>query len=128
MFYGPAFSDPLYMVIMLVGMGLVFLPQMWVKNTVGRFSEIRSARGYRGRDIAQRILQDNGLTDVRIEMTEGVLSDHYDPTSKTVRLSPDVYQGDSLASTAIAAHECGHAIQHARGYFPVVLRSAMAPV
>lgn len=127
MYFGPAFHDPVYLMIMGLGMLLVFVPQMWVKNTVARFSEVRTQRGCRGRDVARQILGEHGLTQVGIELADGFLSDHYDPLSKTVRLSPDVYHGDSVASVAVAAHECGHAIQHAHGYFPVVIRSAMAP-
>jgi len=128
MYFGPAFHDPTYMVLMVVGMGLVFIPQIWVKNTVSRFSEVPTARNLRGMDVARSILNENGLTDVGLEMVEGQLSDHYDPSSRTVRLSPDIYHGTSVASVAIAAHECGHAVQHAKGYFPVVLRSSLAPV
>jgi uncharacterized protein len=122
------FGDPLYMIIMLVGMVLVFVPQLWVKNTVSRFSEFGTARGITGRSAAQTILSEHGLSNVAIEMVDGELSDHYDPTAKVVRLSPAIYNGNSIASVAIAAHECGHAIQHAKGYYPVVLRSAMVPL
>lgn len=122
------FHDPLYLVIMLVGMALVFLPQLWVKNTVAKFSEVRTARGSSGRDVARQILSDHGLSSVNVEMSEGFLSDHYDPTAKVVRLSPDVYHGSSVASVAVSAHECGHAIQHAQGYYPVVLRSSLVPL
>jgi Zn-dependent membrane protease YugP len=128
LFLGPAFHDPTYLAIMVIGMGLVFLPQLWVKNTVARFSEVPTARRQRGVDVARSILNENGLSGVGLEMVEGQLSDHYDPASRTVRLSPEVYQGSSVASVAIAAHECGHAVQHAKGYFPVVLRSSMAPM
>lgn len=122
------FYDPFYMIIMFVGMILVFVPQMLVKKTVAKFSETRTARGYSGRDVAEAILRENGLNHVHVEMSHGFLSDHYDPMAKVIRLSPDVYQGNSIASVAVAAHECGHAIQHAKGFFPVVIRSAMAPV
>jgi Zn-dependent membrane protease YugP len=122
------FNDPLYLLVMVVGMVLVFVPQMWVKNTVARFSEIRTSRGVSGREVAQSILSENGLSNVSIEMVEGELSDHYDPTARVVRLSQNVYSGNSIASVAVAAHECGHAIQHAKGYYPVVLRSAMVPL
>lgn len=122
------FHDPLYLVIMLVGMALVFIPQMWVKKTVARFSEVGTARGYTGRDVARQILSEHGLSSVSVEMSHGFLSDHYDPTQRVVRLSPDVYQGSSIASVAVAAHECGHAIQHAKGYYPVVLRSTLVPL
>jgi Zn-dependent membrane protease YugP len=128
MYFGPAMHDPVYLIIMVIGMALVFLPQMWVKNTVARFSEVHTARNFSGREIAQRILSEHGLSQVSVEMVDGFLSDHYDPAAKAVRLSSDVYQGHSIASVAIAAHECGHAIQHAKGYLPVVIRSSMAPV
>jgi Zn-dependent membrane protease YugP len=121
------FYDPSYMVVMLVGMVLVFVPQMWVKNTVAKYLEVRTSRGASGREMAAVILREHGLSDVQIEMTEGELSDHYDPTSKTVRLSPEIYHGSSVSSVAIAAHECGHAIQHAKGYVPVIIRSSMVP-
>lgn len=121
------FHDPLYMLVMLVGMVLVFVPQMWVKNTVAKFSEVRTSRGYAGREVARNILAEHGLSSVAVEISDGFLSDHYDPTDRVVRLSPDVYHGDSIASVAVAAHECGHAIQHAKGYYPVVLRSALVP-
>jgi Zn-dependent membrane protease YugP len=127
MFLGPALYDPHYLLLMLVGGVLVFVPQMWVKNTVARFSEVRTGRGYSGHQVAQQILSEHGLSNVSVERVDGFLSDHYDPTSKAVRLSTDVYSGDSIASVAVAAHECGHAIQHAKGYFPVLIRSSMAP-
>jgi Zn-dependent membrane protease YugP len=122
------FHDPLYMLIMLVGMVLVFVPQVWVKNTVARFSEVRTSHGMSGRSVAQTILSEHGLSNVAIEMVDGELSDHYDPAAKVVRLSPAIYNGTSIASVAIAAHECGHAIQHAKGYYPVVIRSSMVPM
>jgi Zn-dependent membrane protease YugP len=122
------FNDPLYLLLMVVGMAMVFLPQMWVKNTVARFSEVRTAKGMRGRDVAQSILSENGLSNVSIEMVEGELSDHYDPTARAVRLSSDVYNGNSISSVAVAAHECGHALQHAKGYYPVIVRSSMVPM
>lgn len=122
------FGDPLYMVIMLVGMALIFGAQAWVKSTYGKYSQVPASRGLSGADVARHILNAHGLQDVRVEMTEGVLSDHYDPRGKVIRLSRDIYYGESIAGTAVAAHECGHAIQHAKGYYPVVLRSALAPV
>lgn len=115
------------MPVFLIGMALVFLPQMWVKSTVNRFSEVGTARGVSGGQVARNILESHGLGSVSVEMVEGFLSDHYDPGERVVRLSPDVYHGSSIASIAVAAHECGHAIQHAKGFYPVVLRSALAP-
>lgn len=122
------FGDPLYLILMLVGMVLVYVPQSWVKSTVDQFLQERTSRGTSGRDVARSILNANGLHDVPVELTEGFLSDHYDPSQRVVRLSPDIYNGSSIASVAVAAHECGHALQHAQGYVPVVMRSAMAPV
>jgi Zn-dependent membrane protease YugP len=122
------FHDPLYLIIMVVGMALVFIPQMWVKKTVAQFSEVRTARGQSGQAVARRILDEHGLRDVPVEMVDGFLSDHYDPSQKVVRLSVDVFQGASVASVAVAAHECGHAIQHAKGFYPVVLRSSLVPL
>jgi Zn-dependent membrane protease YugP len=121
------FHDPMYLLLMVVGMALVFIPQMWVKNTFARFSEVRTSRGMSGRQVAQVILGEHGLSQVSVEMVDGELSDHYDPGERVVRLSPEVYNGSSISSVAVAAHECGHAIQHAKGYYPVVLRSAMVP-
>jgi uncharacterized protein len=121
------FYDPMYMVIMLVGSVLVFLPQLWVKNTVSKYLTQSTRQGLSGREVAVNILAEHGLHNVSVEQSEGTLSDHYDPGAKAVRLSPDIYQGRSVSSVAIAAHECGHAIQHAKGYFPVVIRSAMVP-
>ncbi len=124
----PFFYDPLHLLIMGVGAVMVFLPQQWVKKTVATYSEVRNHRGLRGRDVATQILREHGLSNVSVESVDGFLSDHYDPSALAVRLSPDIYNGDSIASVAIAAHECGHAIQHAKGYTPVVLRSSLAPV
>lgn len=121
------FYDPMYMVVMLIGAVLVFVPQLWVKKTVSRFLEHTTENRYSGRDVALKILADHGLHNVSVEMSQGTLSDHYDPGAHAVRLSPDIYQGRSISSVAIAAHECGHAIQHAKGYFPVVVRSSMVP-
>lgn len=96
--------------------------------TYNKYSEVYSRAGYTGAQAARAILQANGLYDVRIEPVAGNLSDHYDPRDRTVRLSEGVYSGNSLASLAVAAHETGHAIQHANGYFPLQLRSTFVPV
>lgn len=118
--------DSHYMMIWLIGLALILLPQMWVKNTVARYSQVKNARGLTGQQVAQSILSEHGL-NVTVEPVAGMLSDHYDPTQKVVRLSEDIFYGNSVASVAIAAHECGHAIQHAKGFFPVVIRSALVP-
>ena len=99
-----------------------------MKRAYGRFSKVQSARGVSGAQAADMILRAEGIADVAIEQTRGFLSDHYDPRSKVLRLSPDVFGGRSLASVGVAAHEAGHAIQHARGYAPLRLRSALVPV
>jgi uncharacterized protein len=119
-------SDPMYMVVMIAGAALAFLPQLWVKSTVNKHLQ-QSAR-YTGAEVARTILQQAGLTDVVVEMVPGELSDHYDPGARAVRLSQAIYHERTVSSVAIAAHEVGHALQHAKGYYPVVLRSALVPV
>jgi uncharacterized protein len=121
-------SDPIYMVVMGVGSLLVFLPQMWVKKTVESYSQVPASRGFSGAQVAEALLRENQVYDVGVEMVEGVLSDHYDPSAKKVRLSRDNYFGQTVSGVAIAAHEVGHAIQHATGYYPIVVRGALAPV
>lgn len=101
--------------------------QSKVKSTYGKYLRIRNARGFTGAEVAERILRSNGIYDVQIEMTGGVLSDHYDPRAKKVRLSKDNYTGTSLAALAVASHECGHAIQHNIGYAPLNMRTAILP-
>ena len=105
-----------------------FWAQFKVQSTYQKFSRVRAASGRTGREMAAAIMNRNGVTDVRIEEVGGVLSDHYDPRSKTVRLSSHNYREDSIASVAVAAHEIGHVLQHAHGYFPLQIRSAIAPV
>ncbi len=119
--------DPTYL-LLIPAIILAMWSQSRVKSTYAKYSRIRSQRGLSGAQVAERILRDNGIHNVRVEETQGVLSDHYDPTTRTVRLSPHNYRADSLAAVAVAAHECGHAIQHARAYSPLALRSAILPV
>lgn len=120
--------DPLYLAVMGIGMVLSVGAQSWVKSKISKWGEVPIARGLTGRQIAEKILAARGITDVSIEQAEGRLSDHYDPSDKTLRLSPDVYSGQSVVSAGIAAHEVGHAIQHAEGYGPMTLRQKMVPV
>src|SRR5438309_1566237 len=115
------FYDPSYMLVMVIGMILVFIPQQWVMRTYRKFNDIPTAKGMTGAQVAESILRDNGLPDVTVEAIAGTLSDHYDPGSRQIRLSEDNYYGSSIANVAVAAHESGHALQHAKGYFPVVL-------
>lgn len=93
-----------------------------------KYSQIPTRDGSSGRDVAHRMLADHGLTDVRVTCVEGQLSDHYNPETNTVNLSKDVYYGHTMMAAAVAAHECGHAVQHAKNYAPVQLRSALVPV
>ncbi len=106
---------------------LSFLVQWNLKNKFERYSKIPLDGGLTGRDVAERMLRDNGIYDVRVVSTPGMLTDHYDPTKKTVNLSDDVYNTCSVAAAAVAAHECGHAVQHAYAYGPLTMRSALVP-
>ena len=120
--------DPLYLLIIGVGMLLSGAAAMGVKGTFARFSQVGTRSGMTGRDVAARILQDNDIHDVSIEPVGGNLTDHYDPRSKTLRLSESVYASNSIAAQGVAAHEVGHAIQHANGYAPLKFRSAWVPI
>ena len=102
--------------------------QFRISSAYKRYSKIRSQSGLTGAQTARALLNSNGLYDVRVERIGGRLSDHYDPRTRVINLSEDVYQGSSLASVAVAAHETGHALQHASGYFPMTLRSSFVPV
>lgn len=120
--------DPLYLMLAAPGLLLGLWAQFRVKRTFGHYSDVPITHGLTGATIAQRILAVNGIRDVRIEPVQGFLSDHYDPRTKTLRLSPEVYGGHSIAAAGVAAHEVGHAIQHARGYAWLRMRSALVPV
>jgi Zn-dependent membrane protease YugP len=99
-----------------------------LKSKFKKYSAIPMNYGMTGRDVAEKMLHDNGIFDVQIVSTEGKLSDHYNPLTKTVALSQDVFYGQSVSAAAVAAHECGHAVQHANAYAPLKLRSALIPV
>jgi Zn-dependent membrane protease YugP len=120
--------DPVLTMISLIGLPLVFLPQLWVKHTFKKVSQIQNRRGITGRYVAEDMLKRQQITDVQVEATPDFLGDHYSPDEKIVRLSPDVLDGTSIAAVAIAAHEVGHAIQHAKQYHPVVWRAKLFPV
>ena len=120
------FWDPTY-IIVLPALLLAIYAQFRVQSTYRRFSQVPIANGLTGAQVAQEILRRNGLSDVEIDRTDGVLSDHYDPRTRSLSLSSDVHDGISVAAAGVAAHETGHAIQHARGYAPLALRSAMVP-
>ena len=120
------YFDPTY-VFVLIGVVLSLLASAKVKSTFARYSRERSRTGMTGEETAQRILSKAGIYDVRIQRVSGNLTDHYDPRNKTLNLSDSVYGSTSVAAIGVAAHECGHAIQHNRGYVPLKLRSAIAP-
>ena len=101
--------------------------QFKVNSTFEKYSKQRTRRGITGADAARRVLNENGLYDVRIEHIAGNLTDHYDPRAKVIRLSDSVYNSDSAAAVGVACHEAGHAVQHAKGYFPIKIRSAVVP-
>jgi uncharacterized protein len=114
--------------ISLIFAGIGMLVQWRLKSKFKQYSEIGLRNGLSGKEIAEKMLRDNNIFDVRILSVEGQLTDHYNPTDKTVNLSPDVYQGRSVSAAAVAAHECGHAVQHAVAYSMLGFRSAMVPV
>ncbi|HZK69500.1 MAG TPA: zinc metallopeptidase [Paludibacter sp.] len=105
-----------------------WLIQRNLKSKFERYSKIPIPRGMTGKDVAQKMLSDNGIYDVTVTSTNGHLTDHYNPTNKTVNLSENVYGSNSVAAAAIAAHECGHSVQHATAYAPLQLRSKLVPV
>lgn len=120
--------DPLYIIMIVPALILSIYAQVKVKSTYSRFSKVSTYRGITGAQAAREILRSAGVRDVEIELTRGFLSDHYDPRSRVLRLSESVYSGNSIASVGVAAHEAGHAIQHAHGYMPLKLRSALVPI
>lgn len=117
-----------YYLIGLIAFVGSLLIQGWLRNTYETWSKKANASGLSGRDAALTILQANGINDVKVEMVQGVLTDHYDPTKKVVRLSEANYNRASVAGMAVAAHEVGHAIQHARAYAPLQWRTALLPI
>jgi Zn-dependent membrane protease YugP len=119
--------DPTFL-LLIPAMIFAFWAQWKVQNTYKQMSKVRASNGRTGQDVARAIMTQNGVTDVKIEPVGGVLSDHYDPRVKIVRLSQPIYAGDSIAAVAVAAHEVGHVLQHAQGYFPLQIRSTLAPV
>lgn len=121
------YYDPT-IILALIGAFISILASARVKTTFARYSRVRSRTGLTGAQAAERILHDSGIYDVRIERIAGGLTDHYDPRNKVLRLSDSVYGQDSLAAIGVAAHECGHAIQHQNAYAPLVLRSTLVPI
>ena len=115
-------------VLLIIGMLLSLAASTRLKSTFSYYRKIRSASGLTGAETAERILRAAGITDVHVRAISGSLTDHYDPRTKTVSLSEDIYDKTSLAAVGVAAHECGHAVQHAREYAPLKMRSALVPI
>lgn len=121
------FFNPLYLVFALPGLLLGLFAQARVKGAFNKYKQVRTAQNVTGAQVARTLLDAQGLYQVQVEEGKGFLSDHYDPRSKVLRLSPEVYRTPSVAAAGIAAHEMGHALQDAGGYFPLQLRSAIVP-
>ena len=126
-YYGYYYYDPTYMLIVISALISLFA-QFLVNSRFSKYSRVRSRSGMTGAQAAERILQSQGIYDVAIQRVSGKLTDHYDPRNKTLNLSDAVYASTSVAAVGVAAHECGHAIQHARHYVPLTIRGALVPV
>lgn len=113
---------------MIVVMVLSIIVQQMLQSRFAKYSKVGTANGMSGAEVAQKMLNDNGIYDVKVVSTRGMLTDHYNPQTKTIALSEGVYASRSVAAAAVAAHECGHAVQHAYGYEPLKMRSALVPV
>lgn len=126
--YGGYYGFDPTMILVVIGAVLSMWASARVQSTFRKYSRIRSGTGLTGAETAKKLLHSQGIYDVAIQPVQGHLSDHYDPRTRTVRLSEDVYNQTSVAALGVAAHECGHAIQHNVGYLPLTLRSAFVPV
>ena len=125
--YYPMYFDSTY-VLVLIGVVLCMAASAKVNSTYAKFSRVRNHAGITGAMAAQQILRQSGIYDVRVERVSGKLTDHYDPSNKVLRLSDSTYGSTSVAASGVAAHECGHAIQHQQEYAPLSIRSAIVPV
>ena len=115
--------------ILFIGIAILsYIVQNNLQNKFKKYSKIPLMNGMTGREVAEKMLRDNGIYDVKVTSTSGMLTDHYNPANKTVNLSEGVYGSNSIAAAAVAAHECGHAVQHARAYAPLKMRSTLVPV
>ena len=119
---------PGIMLVSLLFIGISFVVSLILKSKFTKYSKIPLANGLNGKQIAEKMLRENGIYDVQVTSSQGFLSDHYNPINKTVNLSPDVYNGTSISAAAVAAHECGHAVQHATAYSWLMMRSRLVPV
>jgi len=120
--------DASWFVFLIIALAVSIYAQFKVSSAFNKYLKVPSSSNYTGRDVARILLDRNGLYDVRVELIPGDLTDHYDPRHRVVRLSRKVYDGSSIASVSVAAHEVGHALQHAEGYFPLILRNNLAPI
>lgn len=114
-------------VLSLIFMGLGMLVQFRLKSKFAEYGKVPTSSGLSGKEVAEKMLKDNGIYDVQVVSVDGFLSDHYNPLNKTVNLSPEVYAGTNVSAAAVAAHECGHAVQHATSYSMLMLRSRLVP-
>lgn len=119
---------PEILIVSLIFMGISLLVSAVLKSKFTKYSKVPLSNGLSGREIAEKMLKENGIYDVKVTSVDGFLSDHYNPVNKTVNLSPEVFNGTSVSAAAVAAHECGHAVQHATQYAPLNLRSRLVPV
>lgn len=124
---GYYYWDPTY-ILVVIGAVICMIASARVKGTFNKYSQLRSMSGMNGAQVAQRVLQAAGIYDVQVRHVSGSLTDHYDSRTKTVNLSDPVYNATSVAALGVAAHECGHAIQHAKSYAPLSIRSALVPI
>ena len=125
--YFPMYFDPTY-VLVILGVIICLAASAKMRSTFNKYSRVRSRTGMTGREAAEYVLRSAGIYDVRVEHVGGNLTDHYDPRTKTLRLSDATYNSQSVAAIGVAAHECGHAVQHATGYAPLRFRGALVPV
>lgn len=121
------YFDPTYLLV-IPAIIFAFIAQIKVKSTFNKYSSEHNQHGYTAKEVARKILDDNGLQNISIEYVQGELTDHYDPSANVIRLSDSVYSSTSVAAIGVAAHEVGHAIQHAKGYAPIKVRQAIIPI
>jgi uncharacterized protein len=119
---------PSIMIVSFLFLGISMLVSLVLKNKFTKYGKVPLRSGLTGREIAEKMLRENGIYDVQVTSVNGFLSDHYNPANKTVNLSPDVYNGTSVSAAAVSAHECGHAVQHAAAYQWLTMRSKLVPV
>lgn len=122
------YFDYTYLLFVVPAMLIALIAQIRVKTTFQKYSQVPNRTGFTGATVARRILDENGLQNIRIERVAGSLSDHYSPKEGVIRLSDSTYDSSSVAALGVAAHECGHAVQYAQGYFPIRMRNAIIPV